>query len=739
MPGSDGQSLTYAVPAPADRSRLAIVPLLLWMEMAACVILAGLLLWKGILPGWRFLNTDFPNYYLVARLLREGYSLDRIYDWIWLQRIKDHWGLSQPLVGFAGLTPFSALPIVPLSIFSALAAKRLWIIASLLFLGSSVEILHRVTSLGRRRVWLLALMAVFPLRTSFLLGQMHLFVLFLLVLAYYFHRNGKQVACGACLSIAGALKIYPLLFGFYFLWKQQWRSAFAMVGAALLLAGIGYLWIGSDVLSVYAVQILPRSLQGEVLDPYSAQTASVAALFHRLWIAEPTLNPVPWRNSPSLYAIFYPLWQLAVFVPLLALGRSQAKSAGAQQLEWAAYVFALLLLSPVPASYHFVAAIFSIVLLVDLLLAWKEYSIAVLAVLLYCMISLVELFSHAQGRTNTLLALGRLWVELLVWALFLFCLWRNREHPKTRPLGSPRTVSAFVLCVAIWTASMIGYHRHFAYLEQDIARRMPVTAPSYLASGFRRTPGGYVFTAMSSDGYRVLDQAGKEVWKGPGDQAPVDQLSVSVAQYAPVAAVEFADSSGSRIAIVSSTAASEGPQDVGPSIANAESPAISSDGSVVAFIRESKGRGTLWLARLEQPLGRLRAEPTQIVDDAYDIRDADFAPSGWIMFSARLHGRISIFSLNPGALPRMFLSDNGGDSPTVSPDERFVAFRKLVHNRWQLGYVNLATGRERMLTFGDCNAYRPAWSGPLTIAYATDCGRGLGLSALASVNIDPRQ
>src|SRR5580704_995697 len=124
-----------------------------WIETALCAALATLLFWKGILPAWRVLNTDFPNYYLVARLLREGYSLDRIYDWIWLQRIKDHWGLDQALVGFAGLTPFSALPIVPFALLPSIVAKRLWILANLLFLGSSVELMSRVTTLGRRRIW----------------------------------------------------------------------------------------------------------------------------------------------------------------------------------------------------------------------------------------------------------------------------------------------------------------------------------------------------------------------------------------------------------------------------------------------------------------------------------------------------------------------------------------------------------------------------------------------------------
>ncbi len=183
--------------------------LIVRVEIALCAAAAMLLLWKGLIPAWRVLNTDFPNYYLVARLFHEGYSLDRIYDWVWLQRIKDHWGLDQPLVGFAGLTPLSALPIVPLTIFSALTAKRIWIIVNLAFLAVSAEGMHRSTSLGRRRIWLITLLAVLPLRTSFLYGQMHLLVLLLMVLAYFFYRRDHVVLCGLCIALAGSAKGVP--------------------------------------------------------------------------------------------------------------------------------------------------------------------------------------------------------------------------------------------------------------------------------------------------------------------------------------------------------------------------------------------------------------------------------------------------------------------------------------------------------------------------------------------------
>src|SRR5580765_5173484 len=221
--------------APAAQARI---------ETVLCCLLAAILLWKGVIPAWNKLNTDFPNYYLVARLLREGYSLDRIYDWVWLQRIKDHWGLDQSLVGFAGLTPFSALPLVPLSFFSALAAKRIWILVNLAFLATSAELLHRSSTLRRRSVWLICLLAIIPLRTSFLYGQVHLAVLMLMVLAWFFYSRDREIASGICIALAGALKIYPLLFAGYFLWKRRWQASFAVITASAAIVALSGFWMG---------------------------------------------------------------------------------------------------------------------------------------------------------------------------------------------------------------------------------------------------------------------------------------------------------------------------------------------------------------------------------------------------------------------------------------------------------------------------------------------------------------
>src|SRR5580698_6499110 len=79
-----------------------------WMCIGEWVLLALLVAYLGMrtLPrAWRTLNTDFPNYYLTAQLTREHYDTSRIYEWIWVQRQKDHCDIDQRIVGMVPITP----------------------------------------------------------------------------------------------------------------------------------------------------------------------------------------------------------------------------------------------------------------------------------------------------------------------------------------------------------------------------------------------------------------------------------------------------------------------------------------------------------------------------------------------------------------------------------------------------------------------------------------------------------
>src|SRR5271157_4874788 len=130
-------------------------PFSLWAEYLLLTFLLGLFLFRGFLPAWQSLNTDFRNYYIAARLYREGSSVLRVYDFTWFQRQKDHAGIGQCLVGFVPQTLLSALPILPLAAFPPLTAKRCWLLANVGLVALSALLLMQITQLGGWRILIL--------------------------------------------------------------------------------------------------------------------------------------------------------------------------------------------------------------------------------------------------------------------------------------------------------------------------------------------------------------------------------------------------------------------------------------------------------------------------------------------------------------------------------------------------------------------------------------------------------
>jgi hypothetical protein len=144
--------------------------ILSWIERVALLIAIAFLGLHTLPHAWTKLNTDFPNYYLMARLAHEGYDTSRVYEWTWLQREKDHRSLDIPAVGMVPLTPFSTLVMWPLATLPALAAKHVWIIANLALLFPLCWFIHSLTGLSYRRIALVVAFS-FPLQRNLLYGQ----------------------------------------------------------------------------------------------------------------------------------------------------------------------------------------------------------------------------------------------------------------------------------------------------------------------------------------------------------------------------------------------------------------------------------------------------------------------------------------------------------------------------------------------------------------------------------------
>ena len=193
------------------------------IEWIASALLIAYFCSHTVPAAWKTLNTDFSNYYLTARLAREKSETSRIYEWIWLQRQKDHRNIDQRIISLVPITPFSTLAVWPFASLAPLAAKHCWQISNMAMVAALVVLLRSVTRLALRRVLLVIAISI-PLSKNFLYGQYYVLLLVVLTFAYWCYVRQRRFLSGLLIGLGFGLKIFPILYLGYFLRKRDRKS-----------------------------------------------------------------------------------------------------------------------------------------------------------------------------------------------------------------------------------------------------------------------------------------------------------------------------------------------------------------------------------------------------------------------------------------------------------------------------------------------------------------------------------
>jgi hypothetical protein len=138
-----------------------------------------------VIPGWKVMTTDFPNYYTSAWAVRHGDPVVDLYDPHWFELEKNKAGVQGPPALFSVFPPFSALVMWPVSGLSPMNAKRAWIVVSAVSLVLVIVLTARMASLSIAETTLVALLAGDALGNNFLLGQVYVPLTLLIVAAIF--------------------------------------------------------------------------------------------------------------------------------------------------------------------------------------------------------------------------------------------------------------------------------------------------------------------------------------------------------------------------------------------------------------------------------------------------------------------------------------------------------------------------------------------------------------------------
>jgi Glycosyltransferase family 87/WD40-like Beta Propeller Repeat len=708
-----------------------------WARVGEWVLFALLVARFGVHNAqqtWKALNNDFPDYFLTASLLHEHYDTSRVYEWIWLERQKDHRDIDQRIVNLAPSTPFSTLAVYPLTGMPVLAAKHCWTFFNVGLLIATLFLLRDLTQLPWRRLALVAALSA-PLRMNFLNGQYYVLILFMMTLACYLYMRQRRFLAGVTVGIAAGMKIFPVIYMLYFLRKRDFKAFAGGVAGGLASALVSVLAFGWQANRTYLLQVLPATLRGEAGAPYALKIASLTVLLHRLFVYEPQLNPHPAIQAAWLLTVLHPVLQMAVMAPALLLAVPKDADGQRVRLEWAAILVASVAISTSPGDYLFTLLIFPACVVLGMVRGRRSYLLAGAVLFLYFTTGYLSGANPGGEGWKALLGVPRLYALILCCGLMYVLQMRRRPVENSKRERLAWAVALGVVVVLGVSANL----RHQRGLYDDYRWRISTPVNVYMAAHPAADGDDVLFVGLMSDGYRAA------IHRGGGQQGEVteidgtgqgDVLAATAAQ-----GKHWFEAAGHTSTVESSGASSTAFEFAGASIIpQAEYPVASSDGRWLAFLREDHGRGRIWLRGLGTP-GQADSADRLVTPPELNVLEMSFLPTGEVIFAADSDGRLGLFATNPignssGSIRSLGM--DGARYPAVSPDGHWLAYGQMQRGSWNLWLRDLTSGETRRLTDAECNTTEPGWTADSkTLIYASDCGRGLLFSALSRRRVVP--
>jgi hypothetical protein len=399
------------------------------------LLLTGIVIfifWKGIIPAFREIETDFPNYYTASRLVLEGQSLDSLYNDAWFQRRMAEYGIS--VAGkFSPFPPPTALVMIPLARLDVLDAQRVWTLVNVVLLVAFVFLLSRILCVSPATAFLLTGMSGLALANNFRFGQWYLVIAFAMAYSFRKYREGNQIAPGIAVGLTGIVKYFP----FVFLMIPLMRKEFRAIWMCLLATIIGILCTmtltGSDIFIQFVSGSAIQHASGLIQDPFSATFQSWGSLSRRLFVFDAGLNSHPLLDSRALYLFFHygmtAIVALATLRGVLRLRRFSEPRA--MDFQFVLLCVGGLLASPATATYHMLILVLPVGILLTRTSGEKWWNI--FFALSYAGIGFLpySLFRLFEGRgILSIFAYPRLWLlSTLFVGIMLYA-----EHALQAPL-----------------------------------------------------------------------------------------------------------------------------------------------------------------------------------------------------------------------------------------------------------------------------------------------------------------
>jgi alpha-1,2-mannosyltransferase len=236
--------------------------------------------------------------------------------------------------------PLAAIVLSPLTLIPLPAAGVVMDLAIVAVLALALRPFCR--RLGWNLGYVLpAALLLEPVRGNLAYGQVDVFLMALVIADCL--TSSPRWPRGLLAGLAAAMKLTPALFVVYFLLRRDYRAAATMGASFAVASGLGFLLAPADSARYWTSTFFDV---GRIGEPHNASNQSIFGVLARVGL-EPGTVP------------FTCLW-LALSVIVIAaacVGMRQALAVGDQYLALVLNAFAILLVSPISWSHHWVWAV----------------------------------------------------------------------------------------------------------------------------------------------------------------------------------------------------------------------------------------------------------------------------------------------------------------------------------------------------------------------------------------------
>ena len=230
----------------------------------------------------------------------------------------------------------------------------------------------------------------FPVKFTLTLGQINLFILFLITATYYFFQNKKEILSGIFLGIATLIKIFPGFLIVFFIKEKKWKSVISFLVTLLCGLILTVLIFKPALIFSYLNNGGNLFFQGGVVSYFDQSLNSFLLRFN---------FPSIWR---LLLRIIFTLFSLGFFL------RVKDKA-----LSFFALIFAVLIFFPSFAWFHHY-----VILIPLMIILWscsKDIFSKIILILIYLLVSFHFRYPGIFPNQNLWLNSHPFFGALLLW------------------------------------------------------------------------------------------------------------------------------------------------------------------------------------------------------------------------------------------------------------------------------------------------------------------------------------